>query len=161
MNSFKTSLNVEQLDERELPATGLLGNLGTLPGNLSPVIRADLIQLREAQQQLQEDRVALAPILRQDRIELAHQLAEIANQFTAHVNLIPYNPIPGPNWRPSTREQVMAFMRTLEDLGVRTSVRGPRGRDIAAACGQLRAEHEMVAPKPYVKFVELTTRKAY
>ena len=95
-----------------------------------------------------------------DRSELAHQLAEIANQFTAHVNLIPYNPIPGPNWRPSTREQVTTFMRLLEAAGVRTSVRGPRGRDIAAACGQLRAEHEMVAPKPYVKFVELTTRKA-
>jgi 23S rRNA (adenine2503-C2)-methyltransferase len=95
-----------------------------------------------------------------DGIELAYQLADIANQFTAHVNLIPYNPIPGPNWRASSREQVMKFMRRLEDLGVRTSVRGPRGRDIAAACGQLRAEHEMVAPKPYVRFVELTTRKA-
>lgn len=95
-----------------------------------------------------------------DRMELAAQLAEIALPFTAHVNLIPYNPIPGPAWRPSKREQVTRFMEALEDRGVRTSVRGPRGRDIAAACGQLRAEHEMTAPKPYMKFVELTTRKA-
>ena len=95
-----------------------------------------------------------------DPLELAHQLAEIALPFTAHVNLIPYNPIPGPAWRPSKREQIVKFMAVLEDRGVRTSVRGPRGRDIAAACGQLRAEHEMVAPKPYVKFVELMTRKA-
>lgn len=93
-----------------------------------------------------------------DLIELAHQLGEIVISFGAHVNLIPYNPIPGPDWRPSKREQIVRFMNTLEDMGVRTSVRGPRGRDIAAACGQLRAEHEMVAPKPYVKFVELTKR---
>jgi 23S rRNA (adenine2503-C2)-methyltransferase len=93
-----------------------------------------------------------------DRIELAHELAAIVDEFGAHVNLIPYNPIPGPDWRPSSREQIMKFMATLEGHGVRTSVRGPRGRDIAAACGQLRAEHTMEAPKPYLKFVELTKR---
>ena len=75
-----------------------------------------------------------------DRIELASELADIVGEFGAHVNLIPYNPIPGPDWRPSKREQIIRFMETLEDRGVRTSVRGPRGRDIAAACGQLRAE---------------------
>jgi 23S rRNA (adenine2503-C2)-methyltransferase len=95
-----------------------------------------------------------------DGLELAHQLADIVSEFGAHVNLIPYNPIPGPEWRPSRREQVVRFMDALEARGVRTSVRGPRGRDIAAACGQLRAEHEMHAPKPYVKFVELTRRTA-
>jgi 23S rRNA (adenine2503-C2)-methyltransferase len=94
-----------------------------------------------------------------DGIELAHELADIVGEFGAHVNLIPYNPIPGPTWRPSKRDQIVKFMSTLEDRGVRTSVRGPRGRDIAAACGQLRAEHEMIAPKPYVKFVELTKRQ--
>jgi 23S rRNA (adenine2503-C2)-methyltransferase len=93
-----------------------------------------------------------------DLLELAHQLADIVLAFGAHVNLIPYNPIPGPAWRPSKREQVARFMTTLEDRGVRTSVRGPRGRDIAAACGQLRAEHQMAPPKPYLKFVELTKR---
>ena len=95
-----------------------------------------------------------------DRSELAHQLADLVREFGAHVNLIPYNPIPGPDWRPSKREQVERFMAILEDHGVRTSVRGPRGRDIAAACGQLRAEHEMHAPKPYTQFVELTRRTA-
>jgi 23S rRNA (adenine2503-C2)-methyltransferase len=95
-----------------------------------------------------------------DSLELAHQLAELVVEFGAHVNLIPYNPIPGPQWRPSPRQQVISFMQTLEARGVRTSVRGPRGRDIPAACGQQRAEHEMTAPKPYVKFVELTRRTA-
>jgi len=95
-----------------------------------------------------------------DRLELANELADIVVPFGAHVNLIPYNPIPGPDWRPSTRPQVEAFLKALEDRGVRTSIRGPRGRDIAAACGQLRAEHTMAPPKPYLKFVELTHRKA-
>jgi 23S rRNA (adenine2503-C2)-methyltransferase len=76
-----------------------------------------------------------------DPIELAGQLADLVTEFGAHVNLIPYK-----------------FMHILEDRGVRTSVRGPRGRDIAAACGQLRAEHEMTAPKPYTQFVALTRR---
>ena len=95
-----------------------------------------------------------------DSLELAHQLADLVVEFGAHVNLIPYNPIPGPDWRPSKREQIVKFMTTLEDRGVRTSVRGPRGRDIAAACGQLRAEHAMSAPKPYTQFVSLTRRTA-
>jgi 23S rRNA (adenine2503-C2)-methyltransferase len=94
-----------------------------------------------------------------DGIELANELADLVSEFGAHVNLIPYNPIPGPNWKPSTKEQIHRFMDTLEDRGVRTSIRGPRGRDIAAACGQLRAEHEMHAPKPYLTFVALTQRK--
>ena len=95
-----------------------------------------------------------------DHLELAHQLAGLVLEFGAHVNLIPYNPIPGPDWRPSKREQIVKFMEALEDRGVRTSIRGPRGRDIAAACGQLRAEHEMTAPKPYTQFVALTRRTA-
>src|SRR5207253_637293 len=94
-----------------------------------------------------------------DTLPLAKQLAEIANQFTAHVNLIPYNPIPGPEWKTSSREQTTRFKDELERLGVRTSIRGARGKDIAAACGQLRAEHTMQPPKPYLKFVELTHRK--
>lgn len=94
-----------------------------------------------------------------DTLDLADQLADIVKDFGAHVNLIPYNPIPGPNWRPSTRDQIHKFLDTLEARGVRTSIRGPRGRDIAAACGQLRAEHTMHAPKPYLKFVELTHRQ--
>ncbi|MGQ0560577.1 MAG: 23S rRNA (adenine(2503)-C(2))-methyltransferase RlmN [Gemmatimonadota bacterium] len=95
-----------------------------------------------------------------DTIELAHELAGIVQPFGAHVNLIPYNPIPGPEWKTSTREQIHRFMDTLEARGVRTSIRGPRGKDIAAACGQLRAEHTMEPPKPYLKFVELSHRKA-
>lgn len=84
-----------------------------------------------------------------DDPQLAATLATLAQEFHAHVNLIPYNPIPGNDWQPSPPERISRFARRLEERGVNTTVRTPRGRDIAAACGQLRADHEMRAPKPY------------
>ncbi|MFW6078829.1 MAG: 23S rRNA (adenine(2503)-C(2))-methyltransferase RlmN, partial [Gemmatimonadota bacterium] len=88
-----------------------------------------------------------------DALPLAHELAEIALEFRAHVNLIPYNPIPGNDWRPPPPARQRAFSAILEEHGVRATLRTPRGRDIAAACGQLRADHATRPPKP---FVELT-----
>ncbi len=71
---------------------------------------------------------------------LAPRLAEIAREVGAFVNLIPFNPIPWqPDWRPSPPERIRAFADALSDRGVQTAVRTPRGRDIDAACGQLRA----------------------
>lgn len=88
-----------------------------------------------------------------DEPALAGQLADIAAEFRAHVNLIPFNPVPGTGWRPSPERRLREFADRLEAAGVNATVRQPRGQDIAAACGQLAAEHEMKPPKP---FVELT-----
>jgi 23S rRNA (adenine2503-C2)-methyltransferase len=82
---------------------------------------------------------------------LADTLAGIALELYAHVNLIPYNPIPGNDWRPSPRGRIRSFADRLDRRGVNTTIRTPRGRDIAAACGQLRAEHETSPPKPFVQ----------
>lgn len=71
---------------------------------------------------------------------LAGELAEVVAEFNAFVNLIPFNPIPGTDWRPSTPERVRQFAVRLEKHGIPVHVRTPRGRDIAAACGQLKAE---------------------
>jgi 23S rRNA (adenine2503-C2)-methyltransferase len=90
-----------------------------------------------------------------DRLEEARELAVIARRFHAHVNLIPYNPIPGPEWRPTPQKRLTSFAAELDARGVAATVRGPRGRDIAAACGQLRAEHDTKAPKPYLALIEL------
>ncbi len=89
-----------------------------------------------------------------DDPDLAETLAGLAEEVHAHVNLIPYNPIPGPEWRPSPPHRIREFAARLEGRGITATVRTPRGQDIAAACGQLRAEHETSPPKP---FVELTT----
>ena len=89
-----------------------------------------------------------------DAPELADQLAAIAREFHAHVNLIPYNPIPGPEWKQSPRASIRAFRDRLEHLGTPATIRASRGQDIAAACGQLRAEHETRPPRPFVKLME-------
>lgn len=85
-----------------------------------------------------------------DSPELASELASIVGEFAAHVNLIPYNPIPGNDWRPSPPARIQAFERVLEAERIPVSVRTPRGLDIAAACGQLAAEYELRPPKTLV-----------
>ncbi len=74
-----------------------------------------------------------------DDLALAPTLAGIAAEVSAFVNLIPFNPIPYQDWKPSTPERIRAFAKTLEERGVPVAVRETRGRDIDAACGQLRA----------------------
>jgi 23S rRNA (adenine2503-C2)-methyltransferase len=72
-----------------------------------------------------------------DRHEQALQLVELLQPRTAFkVNLIPYNPT-GSDFRGSTRHAIEAFRETLEQRGLRSTVRLTRGRDIDAACGQL------------------------
>jgi 23S rRNA (adenine2503-C2)-methyltransferase len=79
-----------------------------------------------------------------DAERLAPKLAELAREVQAFVNLIPFNPIPYQDWKPSLPERVEHFRRVLDGAGVSVAVREPRGRDIDAACGQLRANARTV-----------------
>ena len=74
-----------------------------------------------------------------DHAHLAPLLAELAFSLHAFVNLIPFNPIPYQDWEPSPPDRIRMFAQALEERGVSVAVREPRGRDIDAACGQLRA----------------------
>jgi 23S rRNA (adenine2503-C2)-methyltransferase len=74
-----------------------------------------------------------------DDLSLAPKLAELALDVDAFVNLIPFNPIPYRDWKASGSERVGVFKEVLERRGVSVEEREPRGRDIDAACGQLRA----------------------
>mgnify|MGYP001815802322 CR=1 FL=1 len=74
-----------------------------------------------------------------DHLDLAPKLAELAFSLQAFVNLIPFNPIPYRDWKPSPGDRIRHFAKTLEERGVAVAVRESRGRDIDAACGQLRA----------------------
>ncbi|MGV0851013.1 23S rRNA (adenine(2503)-C(2))-methyltransferase RlmN [Mycolicibacterium phlei] len=58
----------------------------------------------------------------------------------AHVNLIPLNPTPGSEWDASPKPVEREFVRRVRERGVSCTVRDTRGREIAAACGQLAAE---------------------
>ena len=75
-----------------------------------------------------------------DSLPLADELAELVREFNAFVNLIPFNPIPGTEWEPTPPARLAEFSERLERRGISARVREPRGRDIAAACGQLKAE---------------------
>lgn len=78
-----------------------------------------------------------------DSVETARELVALIGDRLVFVNLIPWNPIPGRDWTPSDGKAIGAFLDVLQTAGVPSAVRTPRGRDIAAACGQLRLEREM------------------
>ena len=75
-----------------------------------------------------------------DSREQARQLAQRIRGLRAHVNLIPLNPSPGVVGERPSRRDTLSFQQTLEACGVPTTVRVEQGRDIAAACGQLRGD---------------------
>jgi len=75
-----------------------------------------------------------------DRPEHAAELAQVARTLRANINLIRYNEVEGlPFKRPRT-DDVREFQELLRARGVNAHIRASRGRDIAAACGQLRHE---------------------
>jgi 23S rRNA (adenine2503-C2)-methyltransferase len=75
-----------------------------------------------------------------DADEQARELARRMKGPLYHVNLIPYNSTPDAVLRGSDEQRIWAFAKILEEAGCAVTVRTPMGRDIAAACGQLRAE---------------------
>ncbi len=76
----------------------------------------------------------------------ARELVRLIAGIPAKVNLIPFNPWPGSAYEPSTRAQLDRFAAIVMEAGFSSPVRTPRGRDILAACGQLRTESERVRP---------------
>jgi 23S rRNA (adenine2503-C2)-methyltransferase len=77
-----------------------------------------------------------------DDEDQARKLAAIAQHLGAHVNLIPLNPTAGWPSLPSPPVRIARFVAVLRRAGVNVTVRDTRGREIEAACGQLRWEHD-------------------
>ena len=79
-----------------------------------------------------------------DSDEDARELVRLIKQYKlpAKVNLIPFNPWPGAPYECSTPERVKRFAEIVFDAGISAPVRTPRGRDIDAACGQLKTAAE-------------------
>ncbi|MEM6756999.1 MAG: 23S rRNA (adenine(2503)-C(2))-methyltransferase RlmN [Planctomycetota bacterium] len=75
-----------------------------------------------------------------DRPAHARELAAVAQRLRSNVNLIRYNEVAGLPYARPADDDVHRFQRVLRDRGVNAHVRASRGRDIAAACGQLRHE---------------------
>ncbi|MEO5493336.1 MAG: 23S rRNA (adenine(2503)-C(2))-methyltransferase RlmN [Sphingomonas sp.] len=79
-----------------------------------------------------------------DSDEDARELVRLIRKYKlpAKVNLIPFNPWPGAPYDTSTPERVRAFSNIVFEAGISAPVRTPRGRDIDAACGQLKTASE-------------------
>ena len=72
----------------------------------------------------------------------ARELVRLISGMPAKVNLIPFNPWPGSPYKTSTWEAIHRFADILNDAGYASPIRRPRGRDILAACGQLKTDSE-------------------
>ena len=70
----------------------------------------------------------------------ARELVRLIAGLPSKVNLIPFNPWPGSNYRTSTPARLDRFAKIVMDAGFSSPIRTPRGQDILAACGQLRTE---------------------
>ncbi|APH58753.1 23S rRNA (adenine(2503)-C(2))-methyltransferase RlmN [Granulibacter bethesdensis] len=70
----------------------------------------------------------------------ARELVRLIAGIPAKVNLIPFNPWPGSQYTPSRPKALERFSRIVMEAGFASPIRTPRGRDILAACGQLRTE---------------------
>jgi 23S rRNA (adenine2503-C2)-methyltransferase len=80
----------------------------------------------------------------------ARELVRLIAGLPAKVNLIPFNPWPGSAFEPSGKAALERFARIVNDAGFAAPVRTPRGRDILAACGQLRTESRRHPERPAV-----------
>jgi 23S rRNA (adenine2503-C2)-methyltransferase len=80
-----------------------------------------------------------------DTIDDAKRLVKLLKHIPAKVNLIPFNPWPGTIYECSDWETIERFAEILNKAGYASPVRTPRGRDIMAACGQLRSESRKIS----------------
>jgi len=77
-----------------------------------------------------------------DSLDDARELVRLLNGIPAKINLIPFNPWPGSKYECSDWEQIEKFADYVNRAGYASPIRTPRGRDILAACGQLKSQSE-------------------
>jgi 23S rRNA (adenine2503-C2)-methyltransferase len=82
-----------------------------------------------------------------DSLDDARQLVKLLKGIPAKINLIPFNPWPGTRYECSDWEQIEKFSEYIFNAGYSSPVRTPRGRDILAACGQLKSETEKLSAR--------------
>jgi 23S rRNA (adenine2503-C2)-methyltransferase len=82
-----------------------------------------------------------------DSIADAKALVRLLAGIPAKINLIPFNPWPGTKYECSDWEQIEEFSEVVFNAGYASPVRTPRGRDILAACGQLKSATEKLSAR--------------
>lgn len=114
---------------------------------IADLMRACELYIAETRRKIFFEYVMLAGV--NDDDASARDLAGLMKGKLYHVNLIPYNATPDALLQGSGEQRIRAFAALLERGGVPVTVRTPMGRDIAAACGQLRAQTRR-EPSPLV-----------
>jgi len=104
--------------------------------NLGELMKAAREFPLRARERLTFEYVLLAGV--NDAAEQAREVVELVRGIRAKINLIALNPGTELPYRTPEQERVLAFQRILGAAGISTFVRRPRGRDIFAACGQLK-----------------------
>jgi 23S rRNA (adenine2503-C2)-methyltransferase len=82
-----------------------------------------------------------------DSLKDAKALVRLLKGIPAKINLIPFNPWPGTRYECSDWEQIEKFSEVVFSAGYASPVRTPRGRDILAACGQLKSATEKLSAR--------------
>jgi 23S rRNA (adenine2503-C2)-methyltransferase len=82
-----------------------------------------------------------------DSAEDAKRLVKLLAGIPAKINLIPFNPWPGTQYECSDWDTIERFAEIINRAGYASPVRTPRGRDIMAACGQLKSESQKLRAK--------------
>jgi 23S rRNA (adenine2503-C2)-methyltransferase len=145
-------LDLAKISDRPHLAISLAAPNDELRDELMPINKKwNLAMLLEAarafplrtRERLTFEYVLLADV--NDSTENAREVVELIRGIRAKVNLIALNPGPGIAFGMPTHDRSLSFQRILVAAGVPAFIRRPRGRDIYAACGQLKRTVEISA----------------
>jgi len=92
--------------------------------------------IRETNRQITFEYILIRNLTCTEKAALA--LGGLLRGMLCKMNLIPYNPVPEFDYEPPNKLEMLSFMTLLSRQGIHATVRMPRGRDVQAACGQLR-----------------------
>ena len=144
-------------------AISLHGATDEVRSEIMPINRkyplAELLDACEAYQQAKGRMIWVEYILIDEintGMEQVEALVGLAKRLQCKVNLIPYNPVDGLEWKRPSDGTVARFRDALHQRGVRVTVRTEKGTDIDAACGQLRLKTEQNAANQALGQAEVT-----
>ena len=94
-----------------------------------------------------------------DSVADARELLRLIKGIPSKINLIPFNPWPGSPYDCSSDEQIKKFADVIWNAGYSAPIRTPRGRDILAACGQLKSESERIGKRERMRMATVQAEK--
>ncbi len=94
-----------------------------------------------------------------DSVADAKELLRLIKGIPSKINLIPFNPWPGSPYDCSSDQQIKKFADVIWNAGYSAPIRTPRGRDILAACGQLKSESQRIGKRERMQMAAVQAEK--